>query len=267
MAAPAAPDVVIRGPQGGRGQFVVQCDFDRFAADDPIVHPGAPGASHLHQFFGAVGVTATSTYDELLDADTTCRQRADTASYWAPALLDADGVPVEPIGSLAYYRAGVGVDPSVVRAFPADLTMVAGDHAALEPQPLSVVAWTCGTGSIRSVTPPDCRGTDSLRLLVTFPDCWNGVDRHSPDPSRPSAHVAYSSAGECPASHPVHVPQLQFAVAWEPRDPAGLALASGSVLTGHADFWNAWDQGRLEREVAACLVRDLPCNVAGNLAV
>ncbi len=107
----AAPDRVRVGPQGAVGQFVVDCGFDRFLADDPIVHPDAAGASHLHQFFGAVGVHASSTYDELVAGDTTCEQRLDTASYWAPVLLDSEFEPIEPVGATAYYRAAEGVDP------------------------------------------------------------------------------------------------------------------------------------------------------------
>ena len=62
-------------PRERVGQFVVECGFDRFLADDPIVHPGASGASHLHQFFGAVDVSVDSTYDEMLAGDTTCDQQ------------------------------------------------------------------------------------------------------------------------------------------------------------------------------------------------
>jgi len=258
----AAPDAMIVGPQGGRGQFAVECGFDRFQADDPIVFPGRPGASHLHQFFGSVGVTAESSYDDLQAAETTCEQAADTASYWAPALLDG-GELVEPLGAVAYYRAGVGVDPASVQSYPAGLMLVAGDHLASEPQPLSVVAWTCDTGSIRQVRPPDCSAGANLRLLVTFQDCWDGNRLRSDDPAVPVAHATYSTAGECPASHPVHIPQLQLAVDFPPLDPAGLALASGSILSGHADFWNAWHQDKLRNEVVNCIHRDLPCGISG----
>jgi hypothetical protein len=253
----AGPDQVIAGPQGGRGQFAVECAFDRFLADDPIVFPGQPGASHLHQFFGATGVTADSTYDALVAGDTTCDQPLDTASYWAPALLDADHRPIEPLGAVAYYRAGVGVDPAAVEPYPAGLMLVAGDHTATEPQPLSVVAWSCDAGALRQVTPPDCRSGGSLRLLITFQDCWDGERLTAHD------HAAYSTAGECPASHPVPIPQLQLAVDFPPVDPEGLALASGNILSGHADFWNAWDQPRLEREVEVCLRANLPCAISG----
>lgn len=263
LAAGAAPDRVLTGPQGTVGQFVVECGFDRFLADDPIVLPGRAGASHLHQFFGAVGVSVDSTHDELVDGETTCDQQADTASYWTPALI-VDARPVEPIRSVAYYRAGPDVDPAEVVPYPAGMMMVAGDHAAIDPQPVSLVAWTCGAGGTRSTEPIDCVGADSLRMLVTFPDCWNGVDVRSQIVPEPNRHVAYSVAGECPAEHPVHIPQLQFAVDWPvPDSVEGLALSSGDIHSGHADFWNAWHQDKLDREVTACLHHDLPCNVSG----
>jgi hypothetical protein len=146
------------------------------------------------------------------------------------------------------------------------MMMVAGDHTAIEPQPLSVIAWSCDSGGVRDVRPLDCEGSDSLRMWVTFPDCWNGSDARSPIPQQPSLHVAYSAAGECPSSHPVHIPQLQFAIDFPPQpaaDLSRLALSSGNIVSGHADFWNAWDQDKLTREVTHCLHRDLPCGVAG----
>ena len=256
----AAPERAVTGPQGRVGQFVVECGFDRLANEDPIVHPGHHGASHLHAFFGAVDVDAASTYDQLTSGSTTCDQALDTASYWAPALLDADGGAIEPIRSVAYYRAGAGIDATSVVAFPAGLQMVAGEHDASEPQPTSVVAWSCGTGALRAVRPPDCSGAPSLRLIVTYPDCWTGTSPIAPDHK---SHMAYSTDGACPRSHPVSVPQLQFAIDYPPVDPDGLSLASGDILTGHADFWNTWHQGKLEREVAHCIGLDVVCGVSG----
>lgn len=266
MAANAAPQQALAGPQGRVGQFVVECGLDHHGSDDPIVHPGHAGASHLHQFFGAEGVVADSHYEQLVGGATTCDQRADTAAYWAPVLLDGDARPVEALRSVAYYRAGAGVDPTAVADYPAGLMLVAGDATATEPQPLSVVAWSCGTGAAREPTPPDCTGAPSLRMIVTYQDCWNGVELTSPDWRDPDArHAVYSEAGVCPSSHPVHIPQLQFAIDYPPvslDELDDLALSSGDIHSGHADFWNTWHQDKLSNEIARCIRRDLVCNVS-----
>jgi hypothetical protein len=264
--ANAAPDRVLVGPQGAIGQFVVECRLDHLVADDPIVHPGHEGASHLHQFFGAVGVVADSRYEQLVGGATTCDQPRDTASYWAPVLLAGGREPITAIRSVAYYRAGPDVDPTRVVPYPPGLMLVAGDAVAVEPQPVSVVAWSCGSGSERETAPPDCTGAPSLRMIVTYPDCWNGVDLTSADWTDPTArHAVYSEAGECPDSHHVHIPQLQFAIDYPPvpaADLDALALSSGDIHSGHADFWNTWDQTKLHNEVSQCIHRDLVCNVS-----
>jgi hypothetical protein len=103
-------------------------------------------------------------------------------------------------------------------------------------------------------------------MIVTYPDCWNGVELTSRDWRDPDArHAVYSQAGQCPASHPVHIPQLQFAIDYPPVMPDeldDLALSSGDIHSGHADFWNAWHQDKLNNEIARCIQRDLVCNVS-----
>ena len=255
------PDRPIAGPQGAIPQFVVECGFSHSAMDDPIVYPGEPGASHLHVFFGNDGVDADTTVESLAEHGTTCDQQLDKAAYWAPALL-RDGEMLEPVKSVAYYRPGVDVDPTIVQAFPEGLVMIAGNAGAESEQPVSIVAWSCGTGITREAVPPECGETRNLRLLVTFPDCWDGVHL---DSDNHKAHVAYSSKGVCPESHPVPVPQLQFSVEYpHTGSTAGLMLASGGLLSGHADFMNGWDQERLEREVRLCLHREVVCSIASG---
>lgn len=251
------PDRPIAGPQGAVGQFVVECAATHRNRDDPIVHPGHRRASHLHQYFGSRATKADSTYDDLVAAPTSCDNPADTAAYWIPALL-VDREPVEPIRAVAYYRAGLGVDPATVHPYPPSLMLVAGDAAATRPQPTSVVAWSCGGGR-RETAPPRCPHGTTLRLLLTFPDCWDGRRHDSADHR---GHVAYSSGGVCAESHPVAIPQLQLAVDFPPVAPRTAALASGPMHTAHGDFWNTWDQTALEREVEHCLRRDLVCGVS-----
>jgi hypothetical protein len=249
------------GPQGRVPQFVVECGFSHAGPDDPIVHFGHRGRSHLHTFFGSTVTGASTTAADLAAADTTCEQRLDRAAYWAPALLDG-GRMVEPTGAAAYYRPGIGVDPSTVETYPFGLKMIGGDQAASAPQSLDVVAWACGTGSVRQPTPPACPEGRPLRLLVSFPDCWDGVHLDSDDHV---SHMARSADGACPASHPVAVPQLLLAIGY-PVTGGGheLSLASGSLLTGHADFLNGWDEQKLATEVADCIHGGVTCGVVSN---
>jgi hypothetical protein len=258
LGTPVAP---VAGPQGRVPQFVVRCDLSHVLPDDPIVYPGQAGASHLHVFFGNRAADADATYASMVGAETSCEQRRDTAAYWAPALL-LDGRLVEPLHAVAYYRPGQGIDPTAVRAYPPDLRMIAGDPSATAPQPLSVVSWSCGSASERSVEPPACPAQRGLRLNVTFPDCWDGehldVEGHRD-------HLRYSREGRCPATHPVPVPQLTLTIAYPVSgEVSGLALTSGGVWSGHADFVNTWDQDKLETEVASCLHRQVVCGVTSG---
>ena len=58
-----------------------------------------------------------------------------------------------------------------------------------------------------------------------------------------------------------HVTTKYFDITGDGHD---LSLASGSLLTGHADFFNAWDEDKLRTEVVLCIRRGLTCGVASN---
>ena len=264
VAAGAPAPTRHTGPQGGFGQFVIECDYSHSAPDDPIVHPAMPGMSHRHDFFGNTDTDAFSTADSLLEADdTTCQNRADTAAYWAPTLLDG-GEPVTPRTSAAYYRAAPDVELRDVEPFPHGLMVVAGDMTsdADDPQPVDLAGWGCGVSTRLSPTPPNCPTSAPLRGVVTFPDCWDGVRLDSPDHR---SHMANSTDGQCPASHPVHVPQLTFAITYPiTGTDHDLTLASGSTHGFHSDFVNAWDQEHLTEKVELCLHRDAVCGLSSN---
>jgi hypothetical protein len=249
--------------QGTVPQFVVRCAYSHSATDDPIVFPGDPGASHRHDFFGNRSTDAFSTPDAMLDADTSCQQALDTAAYWAPTLFD-HGVPVVPQGADVYYRPGPHIDPTSVQPYPHGLVMISGDAMAMEPQSTDFVGWACGSGGDPQVEAPICPPDAPLRLKVVFPDCWNGRDLDSADHR---SHMAASVDGRCPSEHPVPVPQLQLTVRYPIHgDGHELNLAPGSMLGGHADFMNAWDQRELASQVTLCLNRALVCGVISNKA-
>ena len=269
MAFVAAAQAPANGAADRRlhgNNFFSNCGFSHVADDDPIVYPGRPGWSHSHAFFGNTSTRARSTLKSLRRAGTTCRPRADTAAYWVPTLYRR-GREIRPAkGQFYYVVRGRGE----MHAFPPGLRIVAGDSHAVRPQSPRVAYWACGgRGGVRSApsaTAPNCgvvvrkrfvvRTQTYLELHVNFPDCWDGEHLDSRDHR---SHMAYSRNYACPASHPVKVPLIRLMIRYPITRGRGVVLASGGELTGHADFFNAWDQRALARLVDDCF-HGRPCN-------
>ena len=215
------------GPQGRVPQFKVECAWSHAAPDDPIVHPGAPGRSHRHDFFGNETTDAHSTAAEMLEGPTSCQNQLDTAAYWAPALL-VDGRPVEPTGSVAYYRAAPQMDPTALQPYPAGLMMIAGDPAAEAPQSLAVAAWHCGASPSLSAEPPTCPASAPLGVRVAFPDCWDGSSLDADDHR---SHVARQRRGRVPRRPPGAAPPAHLR---GPLPGVGRPRRPGAGLGGRA---------------------------------
>ncbi len=270
--------------------FTVDCHFSHRAGDDPIVHPGVPGASHSHEFFGSVATDASSTGRSLRGTETTCEDAEDTAAYWVPT-LSVDGVPVAPTMLRAYYRARRGVDVREVTPPPLGLAMISGDPArtgvghdhAVTPtgdvpegddhhaaggdevgsaREVPDAEWGCGLRPRRlhAIPPLDCRGGSPLTLQLRFPDCWDGRNLDSPDHR---SHVARSVDGAGPASHPVLMTELQVSVSWPVGGAAAAraAIDSGAVQGAHGDFLNGWDPDALAGHVDLCIHAKANCTV------
>jgi Tol biopolymer transport system component len=234
--------------------FRVRCKFSHRNQDDPIVFPGQPGSSHDHTFFGNRSTDAYATPAGLRkNRRTTCNDRADASAYWVPTLYVA-GRAVEPLALVATHtrRTVRPVDP-----FPAGLKVIAGDANARTAQSRRVTSWSCvGQRAERSSTIPRCPLTrhGGLRLEVSFPDCWDGTRLDSADHK---SHMAYSSRGACPRSHPIAVAALSLAVHYPVSRPQDAELASGGQFSGHADFLNAWNEAELASWVKRYLNRTL----------
>ena len=239
------------------GSFASPCPYSHRLSDDPIVAPTVEGASHSHDFFGNRSTNADSSYGSLRASGTTCRRDEDGAAYWVPTLR-YNGNAVQANSLVAYYRAGRR-DRADIRAFPAALRVIAGNAKATSPQPLRVVYWRCGQDRRvpHSNMPPQCPAGENIRLVINFPDCWNGRDLDSADHK---SHMTYSSKGTCPASHPVAVPILELAIQYPVTDGKRVTLASGGAQTAHADFFNAWHQPTLERLVRSCINTGVKCH-------
>ena len=280
------------------GFFRVKCEVSHFAYDDPIVHPGQPGAAHLHMFFGNTEANAYSTFDSLLNTGTsTCNgEDLNRTAYWTPALLDRDGNALIPFEIMVYYKNDsfrVGDYNELVSPFPDNLRMVAGNGGATSPQ----TSLTGGPGSIPAVnflcarayssenvgTPliPDCRGTggnsfqsDVLEMRIAFPQCFNPASgTYLGDQN----HMSYSEGGfhapSCPDSHPEDVSSIMYRIFFDPNDYGGnltdLHLSSDvradQILPGgttaHADWFGAWHPDAMESWVQNCNNTQADCEI------
>jgi hypothetical protein len=231
--------------------FVSGCRFSHRNTDDPIVYPGQPGKSHDHTFIGNDTTNAFSTLASLQGKSSSCRRAGDSAAYWVPTLISASGRPIVPRAATVYYRRHT---LAPVQAFPPGFRVVAGNSKATSPQGLKITYWNCGplAGVRPQATIPTCPNARrmGLALHVAFPDCWDGINLDSADHA---GHLAYSLRGRCPADHPVAVPAVQVNVRYPSAGGSGLTLASGGQYSGHADFFNAWDEATLQSLVTGCL--------------
>ena len=256
------PAVPARAAQNG--QFVLRCPYSHTRMDDPIVFPGQPGASHLHDFFGNTGVDAFSTFKSMLAGETTCRVASDTAGYWTPTGY-LDGVQIKPKVMRIYY---LGSATGTTETIPPGLQMVGGNRDATSPAENPHVSWFCGrTNSVttpREDTPYDCSPwaqydfVDGIIAVIDFPSCWNGSGLSPAD-------VTYPVGGACPAGFGHVIPKLSERVHFGVMNPLAIdgslafTLSSGPWYSLHADFWNTWQQERLDQLVADCLVANAHC--------
>mgnify|MGYP000846091499 CR=1 FL=1 len=261
--------------------FRVVCALTRVAPDDPIVFPGQPGRSHLHNFF-ASQVTAATTVDSLLAQSSTNCSRGyggvDFSGYWVPALLK-NGSPVNSesvrVELAAYYkRAGGASGVAVKQAIPRGLRMIAGDMMAGGPQ--EMVYYKCaknedaGSQSKLGRGFPSCASDEMLIAELKFPDCWDGVNL---DSANHKSHVAYSTGSDarCSASHPVKLPQLTFELWYHGvNGPASsLSWASGDQYSFHGDVISAWNTTAQANLVNQCINTARDCNplVFGSVPV
>jgi hypothetical protein len=233
--------------------FASFCPISHSAQDDPIVFPGQPGASHLHDFFGNVATDAFSTDDSLRAAKTsTCNFKGDSSAYWVPALYE-DGQRVVPDSVSAYYSAGQK-DPATIEPFPRGLELLLKDTDRTE--------WLCLNGNPSTPTfedPPSCLEGESLGQLITLPDCWDGEYLDVPDHR---SHMAYAASGMCPSSHPVPVPLLRLYVLYTQTNGGGSIEMAPQMNPSvpHADFLNSWDQNVLAQAVRDCIKAGVLCD-------
>lgn len=267
---------------------------------DPIASRGSEVSMHEHHFFGFtewqnLAEPYNASYADLVGKKTSCNVITDSAAYWTPTLRFKSTKELVPIlRSEAYYRAWDGKLTDRYKTtmpFPSDLRMIAGYPSAMSATEIdtSIVAWSCGNTSTRSMregfylpTPEaaDCstarplpipQGRVTLTVMTRFPTCWDGaMNDHTiagntadfvGDPSTTvTQHVAYPIAGSCPAGFPFRLPELKYITSWiytgngtDIEVSSGMGEALGKGFTWHTDFFNAWPKADLSRMVWTCI--------------
>jgi Domain of unknown function (DUF1996) len=249
------------GDAGGIGAFRNVCQFSHMNFDDALVFPGRQGASHLHTYFGNTSTRFDSTIDSLQAAGgSTCRGGiANRSAYWVPSMIDTrDGRPLAPEKIDVYYKTGyAGIANAAIKPWPRGFRMITGSANSTAAQP-GIISYVCNGGT-KQDSIPNCTGT--MTMMVTFPQCWDGVNLSAPDNK---SHVAFPSGGRCPSSHPVPTPELALHVhyattygssaTWRLSSDAAGAPAGTS---GHADWIHAWDTALMDTWVRLVINRGL----------
>jgi hypothetical protein len=271
----------------GTGAFRTHCLETHVAQDDPLVHPGQPGAAHEHVFLGNGTVDAFTTSESLLEAtETRCDGGTlNRSGYWVPSLRDGSGNRLKYEEPLIYYKTGYHLPPESLVPPPAGLQMIAGHAAATEPQDVTVTKFRCSGWSTRAPqfdpgdpldhvnTIPDCEIGDIMEIRLVFPQCWDGVNLTSDDLQRHMAYPSQATApvpgtGSCPDSHPVAIPEISYNFevvvtsetgppsAWRfVTDPQG---APGGT-SFHGDWMNGWNDDVMQTVVERCLNAKRDC--------
>jgi hypothetical protein len=276
------------------GAFRFICGAGQVSYDDPIVYPGQPGKSHLHQFYGNTGTDAYSTYaSQRAHGESTCGDPVNRSGYWMPAMLDGKGNVAKPDYVSIYYKRLPASDPhcndpsrtdlkaeGICVGIPNGIRFIFGyDMLTSTPrtggnQFYCVAGNTPGKGqaTLAGLAAIGCAAGNHVELMISAPTCWDGIRLDSANHRDHVSYPAYGSWGylRCDAAHPYVMPRFQMSVfytvaagddlkLWHlSSDEMRPTLPAGSTF--HADYFEAWDAGVKAMWTDNCINRHLNCS-------
>jgi hypothetical protein len=256
-------------------EFQTDCTVFKDAKDDAIVYPRMEGRSaHTHAFMGASSVNSYSTFDSLLNSESTsCVIPQDHSGYWFPALEEGTGnTIINPVGpQTIYYKSGI-YDYRAVQPFPDGLRFEVASpmdtEAQFEQSRGTVEGWECGNSYDNFSFPSYCPPGSELDIRFQAPSCWDGVHLDVPDHESNMAYPIHNGQGRlvCPPGYPVAVPMLEFKMAFPVSGDLAkldLHLSSGPAWSWHYDFFDGWNHTVLADLVQHCINQGLQCDTHG----
>ena len=282
IAASNSSDVV--------GAFRFICGAGQLSYDDPIVFPGQPGKSHLHQFYGNTKANANSTFASLRqNGDSTCNNMgngtaANRSAYWMPAMLDGKGHVVLPDYVQVYYKRepnnSEDCQQNICIGIPNGLKFIQGFNMATGDSGSNPGHFHCtGSGAVTSTQgnlvgiKAKCPAGSRLAMTISSLKCWNG-QLDSPDHrSHFSPEISNASTdwkNKCPSTHPYLLPKFtitSFYTVGSGDDLNLWSLSSDAMYpnlprgtTVHFDYFEAWDTLVKDMWVDNCVGRKLNCS-------
>ena len=197
-----------------------------------------------------------TTYDDLRNAGGNSGNVEENKSlYWHPTIYRVeDGIYVKADINFAsaYYIWETGK----ATAFPDGFKMVAGFLGVAEARANFECVGCDSDGTddeacmYKKFPEETC---DELEVSMSFPTCWDGENIDSEDHM---GHVSYdidggTFDGECPASHPVKLPEIQFFFRILPY-PGGTHVFADGTNYYHADYFSGWDSTELQNVLDNC---------------
>jgi len=249
---------------------------------DPVTDPKGM-SSHVHTFYGAAASLRPSTgYDELRAACGNSGNVDDNKSlYWHPTIYKKErglyhAVPISFASTYYVWKTGK------TKAFPDGFQMIArqtnGPKARVKfdcngpsqcergsdcgiPEPCSSITKEGQSVGYECFPKTAC---SELEVKIVFPSCWDGKSLTSQDFM---SHVAYTKgnwgrfgvddrqyhayAADCPSTHPVRIPEIQFYFRIVGYEGGHHVFADGTSLV-HADYFSGWDEAQLQRVLDEC---------------
>ena len=283
-----------------KGAFRFVCGGNGVMAyDDPLVMPGKPGKSHLHQSWGNAEFSAATTFETLRQSATTdCNNSPyslNRSLYWMPALVNDKAQAIQPNLVVVYYKQwssdsgpctpGASNFVGKCVGLPNKIRFIFGWNASNPTAKVQGATWFCsGNGkhftNLDDVFANGCKAGDTLTANTMGPNCWDGKYLDTPDHRSHMAYAGYDKRGRyyCPASHPYTIPQEENKAQWTVTEDMYAATAEGSYVsriklasdellpggrpgeTLHADYMEGWVWEAKKLWFDNCIEKRLNCS-------